>query len=601
MSHRNRIFLLLLRAFGAALIVVASWTFPASAQLPVFLDDPVDPNTGVPHTILPGVPLVVPREDDMGGDLIDPGTIGDVDLVVRTGGTFAGGSIPLPAAGIGAAPAVIAGGSSYGPGTEVTFQVIVSDGLPPSASGNPLTGPELNGRGALVLAYADLDGDGFIGPTSIDGNADLEFERQEAFGLLGRRVALLQNGLATGQIAVALGRPASAGGLGVVVSAAAATGATPPLYLDGPWLGTLLPYLPPLDAVGVYNADGVPRPDLIIELELGDLFLPDPDHPALGTPFAMRLDGLESTVDLMRSTSGAAVGVEFAHALDPVTFVADALRLVLPVLDPAGSSILVEPVDTLAIVPDGPGNGETVLTFPADLLGNATDPPVGGLTIDFEVDAGLAITAPDGDGDLRRETVTFTTASAIELTIDDTGGPGGVNRLVALRDGVPTASLRVDLPDGGALDPMETKTRLKYRPKQLARDDVNLKAVFDADLLVLDPATEAVSLTLTADAIAVYTRTFPSGSFTLSKSGRAMKYKDPKTVTAARVRAFTVVRRKATKPEHKVRFTVKNLDLSSVPAEVTSLTAVLQIGSRTFQAIVPCAANKKGTLTRCQL
>src|SRR6516165_566104 len=139
----------------AMLLIVA---MPAgAAQLPVFAGDPIDPTTGVPYIILPGVPLVNPGPDGRFGnsdDLIDPSIIGDVDLVVRTGGGYTGGPIPAPHAGVASAPVVTVGGTS-------AFQGILSDGQPPRVTGNPLTGAELNGRPLLAVAYADLDGDGF--------------------------------------------------------------------------------------------------------------------------------------------------------------------------------------------------------------------------------------------------------------------------------------------------------------------------------------------------------------------------------------------------------------------------------------------------------
>ena len=230
-----------------ALLLIAAMP-AAAAQLPVFAGDPIDPTTGVPYIILPGVPLVNPGPDGRFGnrdDIIDPSIIGDVDLVVRTGGGYTGGPIPAPHAGVAAAPAVVAGGTATGSGTTVAFQGIVSDGQPPFATGNPLTGPELDGRPLLAVAYADLDGDGFIGPTATDGDADDEIERQEIVVPAGRAPASIVGGIAGGSLALTVGAPASAGGLGIVVTAGAATGTTPFLYFYGPLIATLLPDTPP--------------------------------------------------------------------------------------------------------------------------------------------------------------------------------------------------------------------------------------------------------------------------------------------------------------------------------------------------------------------
>src|SRR5262249_59453008 len=117
----------------------------------------------------------------------------------------------------------------------------------PFVAARRVAGPEPNGRPLLAVAYADLAGDGFIGPTAADGDADDEIERQEILVPAGRAPASIVDGVATGSLALSVGAPASAGGLGVVVTAGAATGTTPFLYFDGPWIATLLPYMPPLD------------------------------------------------------------------------------------------------------------------------------------------------------------------------------------------------------------------------------------------------------------------------------------------------------------------------------------------------------------------
>ena len=154
------------RAASLAALVILLAT-GAQAQ-PVFSGDPVDPSTGLPWVIQPGAPLYSPGDDekfDTNDDVLQPGTLGDVDLVIRSV-AFAG-AIPATAASVATAPVVIAGGAPTGLGSDAVFQLAVSDGAAAPAAGNPLTGPELNGRGALILAYADLDGDGVVGPRDL--------------------------------------------------------------------------------------------------------------------------------------------------------------------------------------------------------------------------------------------------------------------------------------------------------------------------------------------------------------------------------------------------------------------------------------------------
>src|SRR5262245_8929163 len=445
---------LILPTIAALLIASAPVTH---AQLPVFAGDPIDPTTGAPYIILPGVPLVNPGPDGRfgtGDDLIDPSIVGDVDLVVRTGGGYTGGPIPAPHPGLAATPAVTVGGTS-------AFQGILSDGQPPFVTGNPLTGAELNGRPLLAVAYADLDGDGFIGPTAADGDADDEIERQEILVPAGRAAASIVNGVAAGSLALTAGAPASAGGLGVVVTAGATTGTTPFLYFDGPWIATLLPYMPPLDPKRIIGGNGLGGPDpshllADFELEFEKTFSPAPNHPILGTPYAIPLDGTSQTVDLLRAVSGAVAGVSFGAPVDPATFVADPARRLLPAIGPSGARTLLEGTSAIALASDGLGGAITVDCFLTDRFGNATDPPAGGYAVTLEAGPRLVIVSPDTDGDPHTEPLVFANANAIALVIDDAGVPASVpavDHLVAVRNGAPVAALRANLaagPGGGA-------------------------------------------------------------------------------------------------------------------------------------------------------
>src|SRR5581483_5314934 len=318
-------------AFACSLVASA---LPAHAIPAVYAGDPTDA-AGRPRIILPGVPLIDWGPDARFGtsdDVVDTSIVGDVDLVVRTGGTFVPGSgvIPAPAASVAGAPQVVAGGLQFpSSGGEVPYDLIVSDGAPSPAAGHALPDPDLDGRGALVVAFADLDGDGFVGPTDDDaaGAADDAVEAQEAAMLVGRRLAVLQSGAASGGLGVSLGLPASAGGLGLVIAGGAVTGAVPPLYDDDGWISTLFPVLWPLDP-GHIIGGGNPRPAdpfglVDIEVDYERVFRPAPRNPVLGTPFAIPLDGSSVTNDLVRAISGPAVAVAFARALDPATFVPD--------------------------------------------------------------------------------------------------------------------------------------------------------------------------------------------------------------------------------------------------------------------------------------
>ncbi len=450
--------LLLLLLAIAIHIAVGETRARAQTVAPVFNGDPVAPG-GEPYSILPGLPLFLPGDDEEYGtadDSIDPAIVGDVDVVVRAGGTYGGGAIPPPAPGVAAAPVVIAGGTGTGAGTEVSFQVILSNGNPVPAAGNALSGPQHDGRGALVVAYPDLDGDGVIGPTGVDGSADNQVEMQETLSPAGRQVGVVINGVASGTLGVSLGAPASAGGLGLVLVGGALIGeSAAEHYFDGPWVSSLVPFMPPMDPTRIIGRGNVrpPDPGQLVEVELeGERFgRLAPGHAVLGTPFAIPLDGSSVTVDIVRSAAGAAVAAKLAPPVDLATFTAVSTRHLLAAVDPSGRRQVVEVVDALSMPDDGNGHATTLLLFAADLLGNPTD-PVGDMVVTLELGPALALVEPDTDGDPQHEPVVLRTGRSVVLSVDDTGGPGdggSGDRVTALVDGIPTDSLRIAFAPGG--------------------------------------------------------------------------------------------------------------------------------------------------------
>src|SRR5947208_3393426 len=223
-----------LRVTAVLLVVGLAAAVPA-AHFPIFDNDPVDSSTGRPYPILPGTPLILPQPDGKyDPPIVDRSTTGDVDLVVRAGTVMIGPSIPPPATSPRTA---VAGSPALVPGSGIPFTVAVSDGSSATATGNPLLGPEMDGIPVLVLAFADFDGDGVIGPTSADddGVADDARELQESDYLIGRQVSLFHNG-----VAVAGGpmsrlrcvRPSSAAGFPVGAAVPLYRGAAGALYED---------------------------------------------------------------------------------------------------------------------------------------------------------------------------------------------------------------------------------------------------------------------------------------------------------------------------------------------------------------------------------
>src|SRR5205814_552414 len=185
-------------ALAAALLGMAFSTPVAGTSFPIFAGDPIDSGTGRPYTILPGLPLLLPQPTgQFSPPIVDASKHGDIDLVVRAGHVMGGPSIPPPVA---TPPTAVAGGVQLVAGSEIPFTVIASDGDPATPYGHPLPGPEMDGIPVLVGAFADLDGDGVIGPTNADptGDVDNARELQESNFLVGRQIAIFQNGVASG-------------------------------------------------------------------------------------------------------------------------------------------------------------------------------------------------------------------------------------------------------------------------------------------------------------------------------------------------------------------------------------------------------------------
>src|SRR5262245_44383461 len=104
----------LVRTLALVLTVALGTSRAIDAASVVFNGDPVDPNSGAPLEILPGLPLVLPGADGLLGtadDIIDATVTGDIDLVVRSGSLPATPVIPPPAAqwGRSALPVGVAG------------------------------------------------------------------------------------------------------------------------------------------------------------------------------------------------------------------------------------------------------------------------------------------------------------------------------------------------------------------------------------------------------------------------------------------------------------------------------------------------------------
>ncbi len=414
----------------AALLIAGVPSSPVLAQQ-VFLGDPVDPSSGKPLPMMPGLPLLLPGSDGEFGTADDVhyyGYVGDVDLVVRVG-TISGGTVPAPSGAPGG-PALItsvAGGGITGQGDEVPFTLLVSDGTGTPPYGNVLRVGDLDTRPFTVFAFADLDADGVIGPTSADGTADNKVELQEASAFVGRQVGALWGGQAQGSLGLQIAAPASIGGLTVVLCAGAYTGSDPnALQSEGTPILTRWPFFPPLRPSNVIGGDnyGTTDPTIRSEImfEMGENYLLE--DPLLGPIFAVPTDGTEPSTDQLIVVSGPASGAGFFEAIDPKAFRATSRMRVRPAPGAGGSGrSLVAPVERLVL--DG-GAGRSLRLLPMDLFGNVADPadPNAGFTVELVGMGGVIISSPDSDDVLTHESIALTSAAGVEVTIRDFGLPG---------------------------------------------------------------------------------------------------------------------------------------------------------------------------------
>ncbi|MDX2171343.1 MAG: right-handed parallel beta-helix repeat-containing protein [Deltaproteobacteria bacterium] len=286
-----------------AALLAALGTTPAAAGAAsaVFAGDPTDPGSGAPYEILPGKPLVRPGLDHIlgtGDDVVDASIVGDIDLVVRTGTRDASPVIPPPALGGADPPTVGIAGPRNAGGSEVPFTVFLSDGITSgeAPAGRRLAAADMDGHPVIVAAFADLDGDGMIGPTAGGGGSAQALRLRELLPV-GRAAALCNGGVARGAIAVQRGLPPSQGGLRVVLTALALTGPFDAAVFDGaipsgPAIATALPFLPQRDLTRMIRDRAVPAgPATTLQSLVQFAAVPAPGA------YALPLDGSEPTID----------------------------------------------------------------------------------------------------------------------------------------------------------------------------------------------------------------------------------------------------------------------------------------------------------------
>ncbi|MFN2427542.1 MAG: hypothetical protein ABR587_13960 [Candidatus Binatia bacterium] len=404
---------------------------PCDPVAPVFSGDPCDPVTG-PYPMLPGLPLVLPQAGPTGPwtdgpPLIDTSLSGDVDLAVRVGFFPNEDEVPPPA-GSEMDPTLlqyVAGGGGASQGAPVVFTTFVTDGPGTLPYGTPLAG--LDERPVAVFAYADLDGDGVVGPTDLDGKGDNELERQEAIGHVGRQVGQIDGDRFSNQLAVRIGAPASIGGLRISLVAGMYTGNDPnQLWSNGTPIFTNWPFFPPLDPLAiVYLAEANP-PDPtgpnILFYQPAEFLLPTPDTTGLVEAFALQANGSNPSTDQYISLSGPPVGARLFRDVTASSFSASSRLAVRPAPPISGSTRrLVTPAGEVAVKT---GRNVQFRLMPVDALGNIADPAPSGVPARIRAEGGLVILSPDSDKNPFEETLNIDKArgQVIRLGTDGVSG-----------------------------------------------------------------------------------------------------------------------------------------------------------------------------------
>jgi len=367
-----------------ALSMVASVCAPrfnSPSDLLLHLDW-LDPQLNQVAFALPDRPIFSAGPDGEFGtedDVVNPLLIGDLDLVLRVGISESIG--PLPAPALSMDPPFLAATATIGTGTEVDFVVAAVDSHAASPLDNPILSAAIEGNPMLVLAFADIDADGLIGPTLRDGDPfDAEVESAE-LEPIGMQISTVVDGYATGRIRLLAGGPAG-NPTRVLLTAAIFAGPRDPDLFGGvipigPALSTALPFLPSTTVDDVIDAGPAgPEPttqDRPLGIKITRAFDPDPSDPISGEFFSLRVDGSELSVDGASSLAGPVSRVGLALSARLLTYKNLQRRVVRSGVDDEGRPHPYEIAERITISDDGPTSEVDIRVVPLDGLGNITD------------------------------------------------------------------------------------------------------------------------------------------------------------------------------------------------------------------------------------
>ena len=299
----------------------------------------------------------------------------------------------------------------------------------------------------LGAIFGDLDGDGYIGITDLDGDdSDRGIERYE-LEPLGRRLAVVQGGgaYAIGEVHASAGGPTGAE-LDLVVAGLAVTGDLDPARPDdflpnGTLVMTRLPFYPDLDHG--YTTGGRPSPSGLFALELEVGFEPDPSDARVGERFTLATDDLDPTVGAAVARSGAFARFGLARPVESAGPLSRSARL-RPGLLPSGERALFEVTESILVLDDGDASSEVLSLVPLDRLGNIADLEDWQMVY-LEAQGGIEILSPDVDHTTASELIFVRGSEGVEIEIDDAGTSGDSGSEARLLIATPQALTRVPL------------------------------------------------------------------------------------------------------------------------------------------------------------
>lgn len=419
--------------------------------------------------IVPGTPWIVAgpdREIGTDDDRIRTKVVGDVDLVLRSARTTIGATVPPPTAASAPTAWPIAIAEPFGEGVAVPYVVVPVDGHTSAPFGTPGAPPYWNGLALLVLAFADLDGDGFIGVTLLDGNAlDAALEEAE-WEPVGRAFAIGAGSVASGALQIGVGGPAARPAR-VALAAAAWAGATDPGFMGGnvavgPAVTTRLPFLPELAPQRVLEGGaagpGPATPDSLVGVEVRVGYAPDPADPRIGEAFTLRLDGSDATIDTAFARSGAANRFGVVQVPDPLTYRGMPARPLRPAVASGGGPRAVEVLTRARVADDGSASRALVSVVALDRLDDVTEPAVT-TAVTLRTSGPVRIAFPDLDGNPHVEMVLVSDAVGAAVELDDTGaafdGPDDDTLVVETATSIARIPLLLpdpDVDDSGLVD-----------------------------------------------------------------------------------------------------------------------------------------------------